>query len=85
MAQPIPPALGLHETVLAKNQPEYLPLPAVLLKGLDGLLVTRWKFTWRERLHVLLRGDAFLTVMTFGNPLQPLRLEASKPMEITSE
>jgi len=62
---------GAHFVVFAKDQPEYLPLPANIS---HPHVETKWKLTWRERLHVLLRGNLYLTLMTFGHPLQPIRL-----------
>jgi hypothetical protein len=59
-----------HATVFAKDQPEYLPLPANIV---GPCVETKWKLTWRERISALLRGHCYLTVMTFGKPLQPVR------------
>jgi hypothetical protein len=66
---------GISEIVFAKDQPEYIPLPA--LKFSDGLVVTRWKLSWKERLHILLGGSVFLGLLTFNNPLQPIMLSTS--------
>lgn len=56
--------------VYAKDQPEYLPLPAC--RTPEGIMVSCWKLTWRERLRVLWTGRVFVSVMTFNQPLQPL-------------
>ena len=56
--------------VFAKDQPQYILLPANL-KG--EYVETKWRLSWRERIAVLMRGDFYLTVKTFGSPLQPLR------------
>jgi hypothetical protein len=46
---------GFKQVVFAKNQPEYIPLPALT----DGLhVVTRWKLSYRERIMCFLRGDS---------------------------
>lgn len=74
---PVIPGLELPEVVYAKDQPEYNPLP--VFKDENGTVVSRWRLTWRERLCVLLRGDVYLTVMTFNRPLQPVRLETEPP------
>ena len=56
--------------VFAEDQPEYLKLPA----NVNEIYVeSKWRFNWRERLLVLFRGTMYLTVMTFGDPLQPIR------------
>jgi hypothetical protein len=68
VAPPIP-VEGTH-VVYAAGQPEYQPLPA--WKHADGRLVTRWHFSWKERLRLLFGRDLFLEVMTFNQPLQPI-------------
>jgi hypothetical protein len=55
----------------AKDQPEYLPLPA---NYKFPYVETKWKLTWKERVHILFRGSLYLKLMTFGKPLQPVRL-----------
>jgi len=62
--------------VFAKDQPQYLPLPAYI--GPDGIVITCWQMTWRERLRALFTGRMWLTVLTFNNPLQPLRPSIEK-------
>lgn len=46
----------------------------------DGLRVSRWKLSWRERLRVLFGGSIWLSILTFNNPLQPVKLEAKCPI-----
>ena len=65
--------------VYAKDQPEYVPLPA--WKGPDGLRVTRWKLTWKERFQVLIGGSIWLRILTFDLPLQPVLIETSCPLQ----
>lgn len=68
-----------HELVIyAKDQPEYNPLP--MWKGPDGLRVSRWQLTWKERFKILLNGSLWLTIKTFNKPLQPVKLEANCPI-----
>lgn len=75
---PIDPNLKeLEPVVYAKDQPEYLPLPA--RRDDNGTIVTLWKFTWRERVMVLLAGKLYLSVMTFNQPLQPVKLSITPP------
>lgn len=63
---------GISEIVYAKDQPQYLPLPA--LRWPDGLVVSRWHPSWKERLLLILGGDVYLGLLTFNNPLQPIML-----------
>ena len=63
--------------VYAKDQPEYLPLPAI--RNDTGIVITRWKLSWRERLRAVWSGDLYLTILTFNRPLQPIKLDTLPP------
>lgn len=59
-----------QNTVFAKDQPEYLPLPAH--RSDDGMTVTAcWGMSWRERLRILWTGRVYVSLLTFGRPLTP--------------
>ena len=60
----------------AKNQIEYINLPARLE---DGVVTTCWSLSWRERLQVLFRGVVWLRVLTWDKPLQPLQMMTERP------
>lgn len=66
---------GVSELTFAKDQPEYIPLPA--LKFSDGLVVTRWKLSFWERISALLEGSVYLGILTYNRPLQPIRMSTS--------
>lgn len=61
--------------VIAEDQPEYLPLPANIV---GPYVETKWKLTWIERLRVLWTGNFYLTLSTFGRPLQPIRCSVER-------
>ena len=63
--------------VFAKDQKEYLPLPAY--KGDDGTVISCWEFSFLERLKVLLFGKIYWTQLTFNSPLQPQRPSVESP------
>lgn len=66
--------------IIAKDQPEYLPLPAHRFAGdTQGRIAFCWQLTWRERLVVLFRGRIWHEVLTFNHPLQPQLLTVTKP------
>jgi len=65
-------------TVYAKDQPQYLPLPAHKTK--DGVVTSCWGFNLKERLVVLFTGRVFLQTLTFNNPLQPLKMSVTNPI-----
>jgi hypothetical protein len=70
--------MTVYEVVIAENQPEYVPLPAIWLPG--GTILTHWRCSWRERLRLLWSGDLWVTVLTFNEPLQPLKLDTKCPL-----
>ena len=53
----------------AKNQAEYMPLPAY--KAKDGMVISCWALSWRERIRVALSGKMWWAVLTFNSRLQP--------------
>lgn len=66
-------------TVIAKDQPEYIPLPAYLTFNDKGEIVCCWGLTMRERIRVIFTGRIWHHVLTFSQPLQPQRLSTFKP------
>lgn len=65
---------------IAKDQPEYFPLPAWIDKtNPNRRVVVLWKLTMRERIILLLTGKLWHQMLTFGMPLQPQLLGGPKP------
>lgn len=62
-------------TIYAKDQDQYLPLPCH--KTGDGTVTSCWKLTFIERLQVVFMGKIYLKVLTFNNPLQPLKMSTT--------
>lgn len=62
--------------VFGANQPEYLPLPAEI-RGDD--VITCWRLTAEEIERVCDYGEIFITLKTFGQPLQPILCSVDKP------
>lgn len=62
----------------AKDQPEYLPLPAY--KSIDGIVTTCWELTPEERIEILETGCVYLQQMTFNQPLQPVKISLENPL-----
>lgn len=65
-----------QNVVYAKNQPEYLPLPAY--KTEDGDVITCWEFSEQEIKEIQKTGKLWIAVKTFDNPLQPIFLTTTK-------
>ena len=51
----------------------YIPLPVI--RNSTGVVLSRWKLTEAEREAVANGADVFLSIWTFMQPLQPLRIE----------
>lgn len=62
--------------VFARNQPQYLQLPA---HQSENRVTTCWFPTWRERLRLIFGAPVWLQVLNFGEPLQPQKLTVGKP------
>ena len=75
---PVVPGFELPVTTYAKDQPEYLQLPS--WKSEEGLVVTRWHIPFWSRLKIAFGGSIWLSIKTFNNPLQPVRLTAHCPI-----
>jgi hypothetical protein len=79
----LPSSPKIRETVLAKDQPEYLPLPVAHVEYTDGTrsMISRYRLTWFERLRLLFTGDVWWEQLTFGQPLQPQKLHLHEPLK----
>lgn len=62
---------------IAKDQPEYIPMPAYI--AADGTVTCCWRLTWRERLRLLRSGVIWHQILTFRQPLQPQSLTVEQP------
>jgi hypothetical protein len=74
--EPLPiilPNLGLNRVVFGEGQEEYKPLPG--LKGGTGNCMFRYHFSDEERRAVAEGRDILLSVLTYGQPLQPQYIE----------
>lgn len=76
---PVEPSIheGAKLVTFAKDQPQYIPLPASV--DAHGVVMTEWEPTEEELDRLLSGGRIRLWVHTFGNPLQPVRVEAIEP------
>ena len=70
--------------VIAKDQPEYLPLPAMIDIN-KGSVVCCWKLTFKERIKLLFSGLLWHKILTFGSSLQPQVLTVNKKEVIPQE
>lgn len=66
-----------NNCVYAKNQRQYGNLPAH--KTSNGMVLSCWTLTWRERIKLLVTGRIWCMVRNFNQPLQPILLQGDKP------
>lgn len=65
--------------VIAKDQPQYNPMPAYRAPGADGRVICCWRLTLPERFKLLFTGRLWHHILTFHQPLQPQLLEVDMP------
>ena len=75
---PVIPCMDLEVTTYAKDQPEYIPLPCY--REEDGTITIRWKLSWKERWRIFWNGCLWQQVLTFNQPLQPIKLTHYCPL-----
>lgn len=81
---PVVVGLESHEVVYAKEQPEYNPLRVLRSKDGMGRVLSRWALTDEQREAVAAGADIYLELVTFNQPLQPIRVAIQQvpcPME----
>lgn len=78
----LPSSPSIQEIVLARNQPQYKPLPVAYLEYMDGTksMISCYKLTWRERFMIFLSGMVWWEQLTFGEPLQPQKMYIEEPL-----
>ena len=67
-----------QNVVFAKDQPEYMPLPALLLDTPRGEVISCWKMSLRDRIKILFTGKVWLSLVSFNKPLMPSYLSANR-------
>ena len=68
-----------HQNVVyAKDQPEYLPLPALKIESEYGEVISCWRLSFWERIKVLFTGKIWLSLMSFNQPLTPSMMSVNR-------
>lgn len=71
--QLIPKDKDYNNVVFGEKQKEYKPLPAHKVRGDSmGRVTVTYALTMWQRLKLLFKGELYLTIFTFNNPLPPL-------------
>lgn len=66
--------------ILAKDQPEYQPLPIHIGEVPEVTMTSCWQLTLWERVKLLFTGKLWIMQLTFGNRLQPQLPTIKKPL-----
>lgn len=75
-----PQVPGFEEHILARDQTEYVQLPAVFTE-IENVpcIVTRWTLTDDERAAIVAGADVWLEMLTHGERANPVRLGVECP------
>ena len=68
-----------HNAIIAKDQPQYLQLPAHIAE--DGTVTSCWLISWKEMFKLILGRRLYFQQLTFGQPLQPQRPSVENPVK----
>lgn len=67
-----------QNVTFSASQEVYQPLPALHIHDSDGIVITCWGLSFKERLRVLFTGKMWLSVLSFNKLLQPCLLTTKK-------
>lgn len=67
--KPIP--FKQQNTIFAENQSEYMPLPAHVTNDHNRQVTSCWRLSWKELFKLIFTRQVYVSVYTFGYPLQP--------------
>jgi len=65
--------------VIAKDQPQYMPMPAHVSLNEAGTVTCCWDLSGEEIAEIVKTGKIWHSILTFGAPLQPQLLSVYKP------
>lgn len=71
--------------VYGAGQPEYTPLPAKRFENKSGQVNTCWELSPEEIKRVQETGVIWVSLLTFGQPLQPILVAVDEPEDYDAE
>ncbi len=74
--RPVAPSVEGGRIVFGANQVEYEPLPAAITR--EGVVVTDWEPSAEDLATLMEGGRVRISILTFGDKLQPLKVEAAR-------
>ena len=63
----------------AEKQAEYMTLLAY--RADNGVVISCWQLTWKERWTLLCTGKLWSHILTFGEALQPHKFSVGNPFD----
>jgi len=63
---------------IAKDQPQYITLPAHVRDSDEGEVIFCMNLSFQERIQILLTGKLWCCILTFSQKLQPSRFSVFK-------
>ena len=67
-----------QNVIIAENQPEYQPLPALKLNTQEGEVISCWRMSIKERIKALFTGKVWLSLLTFNKDVTPSYLSVNR-------
>ena len=67
-----------QNVVFAKDQPEYMPLPALKLDTPNGEVISCWGLSFKERLKILFFGKIWVSLVSYNKPLTPSYISVNR-------
>ena len=71
--------------VLAEDQEQYETIHAYAAGTKEGHIVTCWKLSAWERFKLLITGKLWMTMLTFGEPMNPIYMTVTKKEVLTNK
>ena len=67
---------------LAKDQPQYQDLPIAKLPGDEGIAISQWQLSIKEKFKIVFTGKLWLKQLTFHRQYQPILPSTDIPEEL---
>lgn len=80
---PVIPGEDFEELIIAKDQPEYMPLPVIPFQS--GIILSRWEMDEAERKAVAVSGEIYVYLLTFGSRVPEINFQIDSPMALENE
>src|SRR5688572_16118756 len=80
---PVIPGEKFEEIIIARDQPEYMPLPVIPFQ--DGVILSRWLMDATEKRVVAVTGVLYICLLTFGREMPVVKFQVDSPVAESSD